>query len=73
MLFLLCREALERFPNVVVSVAWLKGSEFKGVDPRIGLKGPRKPALCIYVFFAVAMRRATNGKDEKLLGARTES
>ena len=48
-LFLLCLEVLERFPKVVVSVAWLKGGEFKGVDPRIGLKGPRKPAVCIYV------------------------
>ena len=73
MLFILCLEVLEGFPEVVVSVTWLKGGELKGVDPRIGLKGPRKPAVCIYVFYSVAMRRATNGKDEKLLGARTES
>ena len=73
MLFHVCLEVLERFPKVVVSVARLKGGKSKGVDPRIGLKGPRKPAVCIYVFYAVAMRRATHRKDEQLLGARTES
>ena len=73
MLFVLSLEVLERFPKVVVSMTWLKGGELKGVDPRIGVKGPRKPAVCMHVFYAVTMRRATNRKDEKLLGARTES
>ena len=71
-LFILSLEVLERFPKVVVSMTWLKGGELKGVDTRIGLKGPWKPAVGMHVFYAVAMRRATNGKDEKLLGAGTE-
>ena len=60
-LFVLSLKVLERFPQVVVAVTWLKGGEFKRVDPRIGLKRPRKPAMCMYFFYAVAMWRAANG------------
>ena len=65
-------EVLERFPEVVVSMTWLKCSKLQGMSTRIGFEGPWKPAVGMHVFYAIAMCRATNGKDEKLLGTGTE-
>ena len=42
------------------------------MNARLGFEGPWKPAVGMHVFYAIAMWRATNGKDEKLLGTGTE-
>ena len=65
-------KVLDGLPEVVVWVARLVCSEFQRVNASISLKWPRKPAMCVRFFYAIAMWRATNGKDDKLLGAGTE-
>ena len=61
MLFVLSLKMLEGLPQVVVGMTKLECGEFKWVNASIFLKWPRKPAMCVHFFYAIAMWCTANG------------